>query len=304
MLKSLLIVLGFMLLGIPAQACNMKKDITRPQIVEYVRDGLICLDNPPDGFRFDELIEQAFVDKINAERMKRDLPALDVRPELLPAARFHSLDMGVNEFFNHVGLDERRAAQRIAAFDRTMLAQGTGENIAKFGPMRCYDGDDNEVSCFNLPGYKLPSPAFVADDLHVKLMNSDGHRANILSEDYTHIAVGVARTDTGFYVTQVFAKRVGRLQTPLPTVFAENASMSLAPKISGWGVGRFIVADLDGTETDLRSDRLRRVLPGEKKLIVVGQNKSKESRGGKVYERTEWMKLSGPSFTLSSAKES
>ncbi len=287
--------------AMPAMACTIGEDTTRAQIATYVADGRVCLESPPDGFRFDTVVERAFVDKVNAERRKRGLHILAIRRDLLAPARYQSLDMGVNGFFDHQSPDGRRAAERIAAFDRTLLAQSTGENIAVFGPAICYDQDDNVVSCFNLPGFKLPTPAFVAEDLHQKLMDSEGHRANILSEDFTHIAVGVARTDSGFYITQLFANPVGELASPMPTQYRSGATLDLAPEITGWGLGGYALIDTDGEQTELTGDQLSRIEPGEKSLVVVGENKSEQKQGSKTYLVTEWLNLSGPSFTLIAA---
>lgn len=69
-----------------AYACNISADQDRLQVVDYVRDGMACLDTPPEGFRFDEAIEQAFIKKMNAERRREGLPALKRRDALRPAA--------------------------------------------------------------------------------------------------------------------------------------------------------------------------------------------------------------------------
>ncbi|MEM9178836.1 MAG: CAP domain-containing protein [Pseudomonadota bacterium] len=287
-----------------ALACDIASDHERLQVVDYVRDGRVCLETPPEGFRFDDMVEQAFMTKMNAERKRKGLHALKLRKALRPAARFQSLDMGVNAFFNHESPDGRRAAARIAAFDRTLLAQSTGENIAVFGPAKCYDQNDNQVSCFNLPGFRLPSATDIAEDLHQKLMDSDGHRANILSEDFTHAAVGVARTDSGFYVTQLFANPVGTLPAPLPTSYELNTRLDLAPDLTDWDLGSYTLIDSDGERIELSSDRLNRLTPGEMTLIVTGERTSEEERGARTYSLTEWLNLNGPSFTLSAAKGS
>lgn len=285
----------------PAFACTLKTDTNRPEISTYVSDGLICLQQPPESFRFDTAVERAFIDKINAERTDEGLKPLSVRSALLPAARYQSLDMGVNLFFDHESPDGRRASDRIAAFDRTLLAQSTGENIAVFGPARCYDQNDTEVSCLNLPGFKLPTPVFVAEDLHQKLMDSEGHRANIMSEDYTHVAVGVARTDTGFYVTQVFANRIGLLSAPLPTRFETSGQLSVQSDLAGWEFGGVALLDPAGTRRDIEAEDLSEIPPGNHELIIRGETSREEKRNGKTYTVTEWIDLSGPSFALTDA---
>lgn len=302
--RFLALLITAWMLAAQATACGIQGDIERRQVAAYVADGLACLENPPAGFRFDENIEQAFVTKINVERRQRGLKPLAIRAELLPAARFQSLDMGANTFFAHQSPDGRQAVDRIAAFDRTMLAQATAENIAVFGPAECRNQNGETVSCFNLPGFRLPTPGFVAADLHQKLMDSEGHRANILSEEFTHMAIGVARTDSGFYVTQLFANPVGQLATPFPTVLQTNTHMRLKPKIEGWGLGGYALVDANDQRFDLRGDRLTGVMPGEKRLIVVGENEYEEKRGTRTMVVTEWLNLTGPSFTLVDATES
>lgn len=304
MKRFLAICLTALVISGSAFACNIAEDQTRAQIADYVRIGLACLETPPEGFRFDETVEQAFISKMNAERERKGLHALKLREELRPAARFQSLDMGVSGFFAHQSPDGRRAAARIAAFDRTLLAQSTGENIAVFGPAKCYDQNDNQVSCFNLPGFRLPSATDVAEDLHQKLMNSEGHRANIMSEDFTDTAVGVARTDSGFYVTQLFANPVGTLTSPMPTAFEVDGALNLTPDLSGWGFAHYELIDSGGERLELKTDRLNRVSPGEMTLVVRGERKSEDERDGRTYIVTEWLNLSGPSFTLRAAKGS
>lgn len=288
----------------PAFACNIASDTDRAEIASYVHDGLDCLAHPPAGFRFDSAIETTFIDKINAERRKRDLPSLIVRDQLLNAARFQSLDMGVSKFFDHQSPDGRSSDQRISAFDRTLLAKSTGENIAAFALDNCYDEMDRIISCFDIPGFKFPTPAFVAEDLHKKLMQSEGHRANILSDSFTHLSVGVARTDTGFYVTQLFAMPVGELAAPLPTEYQTLESLHIRPDIGDWDLGGYATIDVSGTMTDLTGAKLRTISPGEHTLVIIGEKKSEETRGLKTVIQTDWQHMRGPSFTLRDAKGS
>ena len=110
-------LIAALLLFAPAWACNIQSDTKRAQVATYVSDALACLETPPGDFHFDAVLEQSFVDKINAERRERGLEAYELRAELLPAARFQSLDMGYNDFFAHESPDGRRAADRIAALD-------------------------------------------------------------------------------------------------------------------------------------------------------------------------------------------
>lgn len=304
-MKRFLLFLSLVLgLALPADACDMSTAERSSALGEYVENGLACLETPPEPLRFDPLMEQLFLDKINQERGKVGLSALKVRDELLPAARFHSLDFGHNEFFQHEGPDGRNAGNRIASFDRTLLAQSTAENIAAFGPAICHDQFNNEVSCSLAPGFKSPTEAFVVEDLHKKLMLSDGHRANILAEDSTHVAIGVAREDTGFYVTQVFANQSGELSAPLPVTIRPRGKLDVDVEIVGWGFGSFAAIGDDDERFEIEEKRLKGVPHGQKMLIVRGENTSSEKRNGRTYTTTEWMDLFGPAFAVEPAKGS
>lgn len=301
--------LTFLAFGIasamPAFACNMDLAERSESVAGYVENGRACLDQPPGTLRFDRVMEQTFLQRVNAEREKRGLTLLKLRTELWPAARYHSLDMASNGFFKHEGPDGRVAGHRIAGFDRTLLAQSTAENIAQFGPAVCRDQNEREVSCFEVPGFELPTRTFVVDDLHKKLMESDGHRANILAPETTHLAIGVARSDTAFYVTQVFANQVGELDVPLPLRFTPRGRLPVKAELSDWQSSSFAVLDGEDTRTDLPGDRLQSIPPGQKSLVVRGETITKTEDGDRTYTTRKWLDLFGPDFTVSrSATES
>ncbi|MEO1660685.1 MAG: CAP domain-containing protein [Pseudomonadota bacterium] len=289
--------------GAASAACDMDISSRHATVDQYVLAGQACLETPPEPLRFDETMERAFIDRINDARKAEGLAPLERRADLRAPARFHSLDMASNDFFNHQSPDGRRAHDRIAAFDRTLLAQSTAENIAAFGSPTCFDQFEREVSCFMMPGFKVPTESFVVDDLHEKLMNSESHRRNILANTATHVAVGVARSDTGFYVTQVFANQIGRLEQPLPLHFEPSQRLPVKPDLAGWGLGGLsLIADDERIE--LKTTRLRKVPDGDYMLIVRGENVREEQRGARTFEVKEWLDLSGPSFSVVSAKES
>ena len=253
MLRLIALFLTFAVAALPAQACDMQTDARPETLVEYYENGQSCLTAPPLAFRFDPEIEWRFIETVNRERVERGLNRLTPRPEMQAAARFHSLDMGVNTFFDHQAPDGRAHGERLAAFDRTLLAEGTAV---------CLDENKVEVSCNLAPGFRPPSGGFIVDDLHRKLMASDGHRRNILDPDVTHIALGVARTETGVYVTQLFANVFGELAEPAPLLFDAEHSIGIAELAPGWSVRNLALSvgediiDLDAGEipTDLSGD--------------------------------------------------
>lgn len=294
MRRFIALLMTAMMLTAPVWACNIQSDTERAQVATYVRDALVCLETPPGDFQFNAALEQSFVDRINAERSERGLAPYQLRAELRSAARFQSLDMGRNDFFAHQSPDGRRAADRIAAFDRSLLAQSTAENLAVSGPVTCQLQNGKTVSCLDIPGFEPPTPEEIAEDLHQKLMDSEGHRENILSDAFTVIAVGVALSESGFYVTQLFANPVGELSSPLPTLLDASADMELEPNLVGWKFGAYVILDIE----QARGDSLQSAKPGEKQLVVVGVNQYEETDGGRTTLIMDTLELNGPAFTL------
>lgn len=133
------------------------------------------------GFQTNEIkidpeAEQAMTSLVNQERTKRGLKALIFDAKLRDIGRAHSEDMIKRGYFSHFSPEGKNVADRAAEAGVDFLV--IGENLAY-----------------------APS----LDLAHQGLMNSEGHRANILSEDYGKIGIGVV--DGGIYgklFTQVF----------------------------------------------------------------------------------------------------
>lgn len=185
-----------------AWGCDLYPTSRPEDVTGYVANAVSCLERPPEPVSFDTAAEAEFAARINTARAAEGLPALAVRPELRPAARFHSLDQIWNGTFGHAGAAGRSQGDRISALDRTLVRSFAAENVAQAS------GDYN--------------PAIVPSLLHNGLMESPGHRRNILAEDATHMAIGVARLRDALVVTQLFVREEGQLLRPAPTVIAEN----------------------------------------------------------------------------------
>ncbi|WP_419465914.1 CAP domain-containing protein [Bacillus spongiae] len=119
-------------------------------------------------------IEQKVINLTNEERRKNGLPDLKAYPELSNVARVKSEDMKKNNYFSHTSPTYGSPFDMIRNHGVTYRA--AGENIAK--------------------GQPTPEEVVKA------WMNSEGHRRNILSRNFTHIGVGY--TDSGHYWTQMF----------------------------------------------------------------------------------------------------
>ncbi|MGP7815939.1 CAP domain-containing protein [Niallia sp. 01092] len=118
--------------------------------------------------------EKEVVELTNKERAKNGLPALQLDTELSKVAKAKSQDMSTNNYFDHNSPTYGSPFDMMKKFGISYKA--AGENIAK--------------------GQKTPEEVVQA------WMNSEGHRANILSNKFTHIGVGYV--ENGNYWTQQF----------------------------------------------------------------------------------------------------
>lgn len=121
--------------------------------------------------------EQKMISMVNTERMSRGLPPLAVDMGLVDTARFKSRDMLQKKYFDHyspVYGSPQDLIDRMGIVYRII-----GENLAR-----------------------VPT----VERAHLGLMNSSGHRTNILNRDFKRIGVGVVNGGTdGKLFTQHFA---------------------------------------------------------------------------------------------------
>lgn len=269
-------------LGASAAECDPAVEARAERLAAYVETGHACLADLPDGYRFDAALEADFARRINEERRARGLPALAVRTELRPAARWHSLDMGLNDFFAHLGPDERTPKARITAFDRTLLSSVQRENIAALlGPVNWET---------------------VVERLHAGLMDSPSHREAILADDVTHLAIGVARGETGIWVTQLFVRQEGTFETPVPLHLEAGATVTRRAALDGWTAsGLALIKDGDVRDLNGRgkaSARIPQNARGRQMLSVRG-----EKPGSKPGSRL-FMHFTGPGVEVVSRSSS
>lgn len=128
------------------------------------------------SYSIDAQSEESMVVLVNKERANRGLSALAFDAKLRDVGRAHSKDMFERGYFSHYSPEGKSVADRATEGGVDFLV--IGENLAY-----------------------APS----VDLAHKGLMNSEGHRANILSQDYGKIGIGVI--DGGVYgkmFTQVF----------------------------------------------------------------------------------------------------
>ena len=127
-----------------------------------------------EGFEF-----QMF-DLTNATRVVHQLPILTWDDHVKETAREHSADMAAKNYFDHTNLEGQSPFDRMKEDD--ILFHLAGENLA----------------------YGQLSSIFA----HEGLMNSLGHRENILRGDYKFLGVGVAFNEKSqpYYTQNYYAK--------------------------------------------------------------------------------------------------
>lgn len=121
-------------------------------------------------------VEKQVVDLVNSERAKHGLAPLKEDWEVSRVARHKSQDMRDRGYFSHTSPTYGSPFDMMKSYG--ISYRSAGENIAQ--------------------GQRTPQSVMNS------WMNSSGHRANILSKDFTHIGVGYA---SGNYWTQMFIKK-------------------------------------------------------------------------------------------------
>lgn len=131
---------------------------------------------PVNGLTEDE---QKMLNFINQERSAAGVKPLQADLTLAKLARMKSQDMIDKNYFSHT----------------SPIYGSPFDMMKKYGVTYRYAGE-------NLAG------AWAVDVAHTNLMNSPGHRQNILNSSYTHVGIGVVKGGPyGMIFTQMFVGR-------------------------------------------------------------------------------------------------
>ncbi len=125
--------------------------------------------------RRDRQAARQLFDLINRARIEADLDPLAWSPALADIAHAHGREMYRQGYFAHRSPRTGTAADRVAAAG--LRVRVVGENLAL---------------------------AATARAVHEGLMDSPGHRANILGEQYRRVGVGVVQGPLGLMVVELF----------------------------------------------------------------------------------------------------
>lgn len=158
---------------------GVRKEAVKFTTIAPASQEWVALDVAPDqeALVVSEQAEGEMLVLVNKERAKVGAPALVIDPKIVPVARAHSRDMFVRRYFAHVNPDGKDAGDRMTAGN--VEYRMAGENLAY-----------------------APDVATA----HEGLMNSEGHKRNILDPDFHRIGIGVIDAGSdGMMFTQNFA---------------------------------------------------------------------------------------------------
>ncbi len=134
-----------------------------------------------EEFDSNDEAEELALSLLQRDRNQLGLGDLVLDPELSAVARSHSREMRDLDYFGHLSPNTGLAGQRLS--EAGYVASAYGENLAL-----------NDTVA----------------EAQQSLMESIGHRRNIVAESMTHVGIGIAHSESknAYYLTQVFAQKV------------------------------------------------------------------------------------------------
>lgn len=170
---QLALVLGIVVLGIVSGGTMVLAQSGRPNAAPPAGTN----SSSPTAADSSSAAERQLFDLINLEREKAGVNHLQWDEHLAQAARKHSRLMAEKHDLSHQIPGEKGVPERLAATGSRFIF--SAENVAE---------------------------AQTADEVHMALMASPGHRANILDSRSNAAGVGVVERDGRLFVTEDFAR--------------------------------------------------------------------------------------------------
>lgn len=167
----------FCQIGVTANALEVNNTIEHLYLEE---DSSECATNA----KFMAQVEQAIFKKVNQERAKAGVKALSYNKTMRKYARIKSKDMGDKNYFSH-----RDPAGKLI----TARMKKDGVKYSAWGENIAYIGGTFDANA-------------LANEFMNNWMKSPGHRANILSNKFAGIGVGVYKVGNRVYATQEFIR--------------------------------------------------------------------------------------------------
>jgi serralysin len=212
-------------------------------------------------------LERQMLDLINQERTSRGLNPVQLELRLNSSAESHSKWMLQQDLFSHTGAGGSSSTERMTNAGFTFSGSwASAENIA-WQSERGATGISDDVI-----------------NLHNSLMNSLGHRANILNPNFIVVGIGIEQGDFGGYdavvVTQNFARTSAPVQLDtggpvpnpgLPTAGTDTLVLSFAGTLDGLG-GNDRMTGSAGNDRLLGSDGNDTIIGGSGNDTIAGGN--------------------------------
>lgn len=131
-------------------------------------------------------LERAIHDRINAERVRAGLGILTYNDTLAQVAALHSTDMAEENYFAHEDESGCTSSCRVTKVGYDW--RSVGENLFLLKSSNRYSAED--ASAIIVQGW----------------MGSEGHRHNVLYDNFTQEGIGVVIKGDAIYATEVFAR--------------------------------------------------------------------------------------------------
>jgi|GEM_PF-809174 len=152
-------------------------------------------------------LESRLHELVNAERVRRGLPALEHERQLRQIARAHSKDMAKRAFFAHISPEGRSPTERgnlkgysCRKGSKSQYIFGIGENIHQAWLFDSYKTLNGRIVSYNWLTLEKLARRIVSG-----WINSKEHKENILNSSYDSAGMGVAIAKDGkIYSTQNF----------------------------------------------------------------------------------------------------
>jgi len=155
---------------------NLDRLVGREKVILEEDETLAIPPADPGDLRRDEKAAQEIFELVNRSRIEEGLDPLAWSAPLGGVGERHATEMYVVGYFSHTSPTTGTVADRMA--DAGIPFRIVGENLAL---------------------------AATARTVHEGLMDSPGHRANILGSGFTRLGIGVIRGPLGLMVVQVFS---------------------------------------------------------------------------------------------------
>lgn len=195
---------------------------TQPNLqIKY--SGCARVENPS----LNETYEQRILELVNQRRAENGLPPVKRNSDLDYAARYQAKDMMVDDYFNHSTLDRQNGSLvTVCSFSQRL---------------------DNYYTNWNYRAENIAAGYGTPEDTMAAWMNSDGHRANILSSSVREIGIGFMQT--GGYYSRYWVQDFGRSPNVYPILINQDTATTDRAEVN-----LFIYGQGTWNEMRLRSD--------------------------------------------------